>query len=67
MVDRRFTEVDPRAMLSRARRLRRDCLPGRWRVETTHRRKPWVVIVEPDRECQMLVVVTAYPVEECTR
>jgi len=63
MVDRRFTEVDLRAMLDGATGLRRDIVEGRWVVTCRHRRHVWEVIVEPDRGAQLLVVVTAYPVE----
>ncbi|MBI4608969.1 MAG: hypothetical protein HY726_08175 [Candidatus Rokubacteria bacterium] len=37
---------------------------GRWVIETRHRGKAWEVIVEPDHERRLLVVVTAYPVWE---
>ena len=63
MGDRRFTEVDVRRMLHVATRLRRDIEPGRWVVVTRHRRARWEVIVEPDADAQMLVVITAYPAE----
>jgi hypothetical protein len=49
-------------MLERATGYRRDVVEGPWVIETRHRRRPWEVIVEPDRERQLLVVVTAYPV-----
>lgn len=64
MTDRRFTEIDLRRMLERATGYREDIVEGRWVVETRHRGRPWEVIVEPDRERQLLVVVTAYPVWE---
>jgi hypothetical protein len=64
MEDRRFTEIDLRRMLERASGYREDVVEGRWVIETIHRRKPWEVIVEPDAERQLLVVVTAYPVWE---
>jgi hypothetical protein len=64
MEDRRFTEIDLRQMLERASDYREDVVEGRWLIETTHRRKPWEAIVEPDAERQLLVVVTAYPVWE---
>lgn len=64
MVDRGFTEVELRHMLERAVRLRRDIVPGRWVVATRHRRRRWEVIVEPDYEAELLVVITAYPVWE---
>ena len=63
MVDRRFTEVDIRRMLHVATRIRRDIEPGRWVVVTRHRRTRWEVIVEPDADVQILVVITAYPTE----
>jgi hypothetical protein len=59
MVDRDFTEVDLRAMLSDAMNLRPDIEPGRWIVDTSHQRIPWQVIVEPDTALQLLVIVTA--------
>jgi hypothetical protein len=63
MADRGFNEVEVRRMLSAAVDLRRDVIPGRWSIETHHRRKRWEVIVEPDADEQLLVVITAYPVE----
>lgn len=64
MIDRRFNEVDLRAMLESASRYRRDVVPDRWIIETRHRRKPWEVVVEPDPAVQLLVVITAYPIAE---
>ena len=64
MTDRRFTEIDLRRMLERASGYREDVVEGRWIIETRHRGRAWEVIVEPDRERQLLVVVTAYPVWE---
>lgn len=63
MVDRRFTEVDLRRMMGRATVYRRDIVKGRWVILTRHRRKGWEVIVEPDPTEELLVVITAYPVE----
>ncbi len=63
MEDREFTEVDLRDMLERARGYRPDVVEGRWIIETSHRRERWEVIVEPDSEEHLLVVVTAYPVK----
>ena len=62
MVDRDFTEVDLRRMLEYATGLRVDVVDGRWVIETWHARRRWDVIVEPDEESRLLVVVTAYPV-----
>ncbi len=64
MGDRRFTEIDLQRMLERASGYREDVVEGRWVIETRHRRKAWEVIVEPDWERRLLVVVTAYPVWE---
>ena len=64
MIDRRFTEVDLRHMLHHARTYKPDIVGGRWAIETRRGRKDWEVIVEPDYEQKLLVVVTAYPVEE---
>lgn len=64
MADRDFSEVDVRAMLSAAADFRADVVPGRWVIETRHARRPWEVVVEPDEDAQLLVVITAYPVEQ---
>ena len=63
MIDRRFTEVDLRHMMERAIGLAPDVQEGRWTVFCRHGKRRWEVIVEPDLEQQLLVVVTAYPVE----
>ena len=64
MVDRRFTEIDLRRMLERATDYRADVVEGRLVIETRHARRRWEVIVEPDWERRLLVVVTAYSVWE---
>ena len=64
MGDRRFTEIDLRRTLQQATGYREDVVEGRWVIETRHRGKAWEVIVEPDQERRLLVVVTAYPVWE---
>ena len=60
MVQRDFTEIDLREMLDRAQGYRPDVVADRWVIETRHRHRAWEVIVEPDPEEQLLVVVTAY-------
>jgi hypothetical protein len=64
MENRRFTEVDLRRMLERASRYCADVVEDRWVIEVKHRRKTLEVIVEPDVERRLLVVVTAYAVWE---
>ena len=64
MVDRRFSELDLRLMLERARGYRPDITEGRWVVVTAFRRKTWEVVVEPDADARRLVVVTAYEYRE---
>lgn len=64
MDDRRFTELDLRRMLERATGYRADVVDGRWVIETRHRGRGWEVIMEPDRDRRLLVVVTAYAVWE---
>ncbi len=63
MVDRAFTEADLRLMMETAAGYREDYEEGRWVVDTRHDAAPWEVIVEPDPDDQVLVVVTAYPVD----
>jgi hypothetical protein len=40
-----------------------DVEPGRWAIVARYRRRRWEVIVEPDADARVLVVVTAYPIE----
>lgn len=64
MADRDFTEVDLRLMLENASGWEAGVVEGRWTIKTKHQRHPWKIVVEPDRDRQLLVVVTAYPVTE---
>ena len=50
-------------MLSVASGFHADVIPDRWIIETKHRRRLWEIVVEPDPDAQLLVVITAYPVE----
>lgn len=63
MEDRRFNEVDLRRMLEHAGGYREDIIEARFVVEVHRGRQAWEVIVEPDPERRLLVVITAYPVE----
>ena len=63
MEDRAFNEVDLRRMLEHASDHRPDIIEARFLVETQHAGQAWEVIVEPDEIRQLLVVITAYPVD----
>jgi hypothetical protein len=64
MEDRGFDEVDLRRMLEHATGHTPDIVDGRFVIEVRHAGRAWAVIVEPDSESQLLVVVTAYPVDQ---
>ena len=64
MEDRGFDEVDLRRMLEHATGHAPDIVGGRFVIEARHAGHAWAVIVEPDAESQLLVVVTAYPVDQ---
>lgn len=64
MEDRGFNEVDLRRMLEHARGHRPDIVEDRSIIEARHAGRTWEVIVEPDQTRNLLVVITAYPVEE---
>jgi hypothetical protein len=38
-------------------------IEGRYLIKTHQRGRPWTVIVEPDVDAKLLVVVTVYEVE----
>jgi hypothetical protein len=40
-----------------------DVMEGRFAIHARHAGQPWEVIVEPDEMAQLLVVISAYPVE----
>jgi hypothetical protein len=64
MEDRAFNEVDLRRMLEHASGHRADILDGRFVIDSRHAAKGWEIIVEPDDLRQLLVVITAYPVDQ---
>jgi Domain of unknown function (DUF4258) len=64
MEDRAFNEIDLRRMLEHASGHRADILEGRFIIDVKHAGRPWEVIVEPDDVRELLVVITAYPVEQ---
>jgi hypothetical protein len=64
MEQRGVTEVEVRAMLKRAARFDPSVVEGRFMIHARRGRRPWVVIVEPDPQAHLLVVVTVYEVSE---
>lgn len=62
MSDRGFSEIDLRIMLENTTGYAEDIVEGRWTIRAKHQRRKWEIIVEPDFEEKLLVVVTAYPV-----
>jgi hypothetical protein len=63
MEQRGVTEVEVRAMLERATGFEAS-VEGRFMIHTQRVQGPWVVIVEPDAEASLLVVVTVYEVSQ---
>jgi Domain of unknown function (DUF4258) len=63
MVDRSFSETDLRQMLDDAVGYHANHEEGRWAIETRREGRAWEIIVEPDEQEQILVVVTAFPVD----
>ena len=66
MEDRAFNEVDLRRMLEHAASHRADILEGRFVIDTGHAGRSWEIIVEPDEMRRLLVVITAYPLDQET-
>ena len=64
MEQRGVTEVDLRAMLERANGYRPNVAEGQFMIDAWHHQRPWVVIVEPDFDAKLLVIVTVYEVSE---
>jgi hypothetical protein len=64
MEQRGVTEVDVRAMLERATAFEPSVVEGRFLINAVRNNRPWIVIVEPDTDASLLVVVTAYEVSE---
>jgi len=64
MEQRGVTEVDVRAMLERATAFEPSVVEGRFMIQSVKSNRRWIVIVEPDNDASLLVVVTAYEVSE---
>jgi hypothetical protein len=60
MEERDFSEVELRGMISEVEDLAPGRRPGRYVCRAKLRGQPWVVVLEPDPEDQVVVVVTAY-------
>jgi len=58
------TEVEVGAMLERATGFEASVVEGRFIIQSRHGQSPWIVIVEPDAEASLLVVVTVYEVSQ---
>ena len=59
-----MTETDVRPMLERATQYEPSVVEGRFMIHAVHEHRPWIVIVEPDVDARLLVVVTPYEVSE---
>jgi len=64
MEQRGVTEVEVRAMLGRATGFEASVVAGRFMIKTRGSQSPWIVIVEPDADANLLVVVTVYEVSQ---
>jgi hypothetical protein len=64
MEQRGVTEVEVRAMLERATGFEASVVEGRFMIQTRRGEGPWIVIVEPDADASLLVVVTVYEVSQ---
>jgi hypothetical protein len=58
------TEVEVRAMLERATGFEASVVEGRFMIPTRRDQSAWIVIVEPDADASLLVVVTVYEVSQ---
>ncbi len=63
MVDRQFNEIDVRLMLENAGSLVDNHIEERWVIITQHQGRKWEIVVQPLPEEEILLVITAYPVE----
>jgi hypothetical protein len=51
-------------MLERATTFEPSVVDGRFMIHVARDNRPWIVIVEPDTDASLLVVVTVYEVSE---
>lgn len=64
MLDRGFNEMELRDMLQHAKQYRPSASPGRFIVEARHDKRDWEIVVEPDEQAQLLLIITAYRKDE---
>lgn len=64
MEQRGVSEVELRAMLEHSAGFQPSAVEGRFMIHVRYRQHPWVVVVEPDADAELLVVVTVYEVSE---
>ncbi len=63
MIQRSFTEVELREMFDRVTSFHPDKEIGRYVAKSTLGSAKWEIILEPDFDEEMIVVITAYPIE----
>ena len=63
MEERGFSEIELLTMLDNPTKFVPAHHPGRWVIHTRHAGQSWRVVVEPDPDDQILMIVTAYPEE----
>lgn len=63
MIDRGFSEADLRVVMADATACRGDDQSIRFTIEAPFDTRRWHIVVEPDRQAKLLVVVTAYAVD----
>jgi hypothetical protein len=60
MLQRSFNEIELREMLKNAKGYESDIEEGRFKIVTSFKRGNWEIIVEPDYDEKVVVIVTAY-------
>jgi hypothetical protein len=63
MVTTKFNEIDLRSMLDSSSGYEKDSEEGRFLIRSVYKHKYWEIIVEPDYEEKILVIITAYSPE----
>lgn len=63
MISRNFNEIDLRSMLSNPFGYERDSEEGRFLIKSVYKHKNWEIIIEPDFEEKVIVVITVFSLE----